>query len=117
MVLLLYTSLNTYMHEDIAEALPPEVGTLFVLLPHKYSLYVIARESIPHLLVSKKLQEYHISAGLYFDENFSMQEFNQISLTNSSTEKGSQTNEKALICFNLVLTFMHSTRNTLFHSP
>jgi hypothetical protein len=30
------------MHEDIAQAIPPEVGILLLLLPQKYGLDVIA---------------------------------------------------------------------------
>jgi hypothetical protein len=64
---LLYTNLSsTYLHKEVAEAVMPEMSirSMFNLLQHKHSLYIIAGQIHPLLLVSKQLQKESINLGL-----------------------------------------------------
>lgn len=99
------------MHEDIAQAILPEVGTLLLLLPQKNSLDVIAWQSNPLLTVSKELQVSY-QCRFIFSWKSSMQQFNQNSLINSSLKQGHRQKEKHEISSDLVSIFMHGTRNT-----
>jgi hypothetical protein len=116
---LLYTNLSsTYMHEEVAQAILPEhsTRTMSDLLPHKYSLDIIAWQFRPVMIVSKKLQKYCITVGLYLQSHTLSMTFNQYLSPAAQLKQDLKTDELPCSWLNSTLINMQGSRNMPSHS-